>query len=119
LRYVGGMTFTEQTGYRRRAPQAICQDTAALLAVRETNFDLDDRDFVDYFIARTGVRINDNGRGPNYLAHSPCSPQEWAQKKRNIMHDDETFLRIIRGQLEDCWELYCAYELPALRQVAA
>jgi hypothetical protein len=100
------MSFTTQTGYRRQGPQAICQDLDALLAVGETSFDLDDGDFVDYFVARTGVRINDNGRGSDYLAHSPCSPQEWAQKKHDIMHGDETFLRIIRGQLEDCWELY-------------
>ena len=51
------MTFTAQTGYKRSGPVAICQDSEALLAVREFSFDLTDEDFVRYFEDRTGVRI--------------------------------------------------------------
>jgi hypothetical protein len=100
------MSFTAQTGYRRQGPRAICQDAESLLAVRETSFDLADPDFVDYFVARTGVRINDNGRGAEYLDHSPCSPSEWSEVCRDIMQGDDTPTRLLRGKLEDCWELY-------------
>ena len=100
------MSFTTQTGYLRQGPQAICQDLDALLAVRETSFDLSDPDFVAYFVRRTGVRINENGRGVTYKTYSPCSPQEWADVCRDITQGKDQVNRILRGKLEDCWELY-------------
>ncbi len=100
------MSFTTQTGYHRQGPQAICQDLDALLAVRETSFDLSDPDFVAYFVRRTGVRINENGRGATYETYSPCSHQEWADVCQDIKQGKDQVSRILRGKLEDCWELY-------------
>ena len=105
------MSFTQQTGFRRSGPNAICQDHEALLAVREFTFDLNDPDFVSYFESRTGVCISwspacgyDCSDNPPYLA----TEKEWQTICRDTMQGDETFQRIIRGKLEDCWELYRA-----------
>jgi len=105
------MTFTEQTGFRRSGPNAICQDHEALLAVREFTFDLTDPDFVSYFESRTGVCISwspacgyDCSDNPPYLA----TEKEWKTICRDIMRDTDTPTRILRGKLEDCWELYRA-----------
>jgi hypothetical protein len=101
------MTFTEQTGFRRSGPNAICQDHEALLAVSEFNFDLQDEDFVRYFEDRTGVAIIWSPRC-GYAAPFACSDKEWQQVCRDTMQGDETFQRIIRGKLEDAWELWQA-----------
>ena len=101
------MTFTEQTGYKRSGPNAICQDIEALLAVREFSFDLTDEDFVRYFEDRTGVRITWSPRC-DYEHPFACADKEWAKACADIMADDDTPTRILRGQLEDAWELWQA-----------
>jgi hypothetical protein len=101
------MRFTQQTGFRRSGPNAICQDHEALLAVREFTFDLQDEDFVRYFEGRTGVAITWSPRC-GYAAPFACSDKEWQQVCRDTMQGDETFQRIIRGKLEDAWELWQA-----------
>jgi len=101
------MTFTEQTGYKRSGPNAICQDTEALLAVREFSFDLQDEDFVRYFEDRTGVCITWSPRC-DYEHPFACSEKEWAKVCADIMADDDTSDRILRGKLEDAWELWQA-----------
>ena len=104
------MTFTEQTGYKRSGPVAICQDIEALLAVRQFSFDLTDEDFVRYFEDRTGVRITWSPRCGYKHPNPPfaCSDKEWAKVCADIMADDDTPTRILRGQLEDAWELWQA-----------
>jgi hypothetical protein len=97
--------FTAQTGYRRSGPVAICQDIQAFLAVREFSFDLTDEDFVRYFEDRTGVCITWSPRC-GYEHPFACSDKEWAKVCADIMADDETPTRILRGKLEDCWELW-------------
>jgi hypothetical protein len=101
------MTFTEQTGYKRSGPNAICQDTEVLLAVREFSFDLKDEDFVRYFEDRTGVRITWSPRC-GYEHPFACSEKEWAKVCADILVDDDTHDRILRGKLEDAWELWQA-----------
>ena len=101
------MTFTAQTGYHRSGLVAICQDTEALLAVREFSFDLTDEDFVRYSEDRTGVRITWSPRC-GYEHPFACSDKEWAKVCADIMADDDTPTRILRGKLEDCWELWQA-----------
>jgi hypothetical protein len=105
------MSFTQQTGYRRSGPVAICQDHEALLAVREFTFDLNDPDFVSYFESRTGVCISwspacgyDGSDNPPYLA----TEKEWKTICRDIIRGTDMPARILRGKLEDCWELYRA-----------
>lgn len=98
-------SFTAQTGYKRSGPVAICQDTEALLAVREFGFDLQDEDFVRYFEDRTGVCITWSPRC-GYEHPFACSDKEWAKVCADIMVADDTTDRILRGKLEDCWELW-------------
>jgi hypothetical protein len=100
-------TFTAQTGYRRSGPVAICQDIEALLAVREFTFDLNDPDFVSYFESRTGICIS-HSPASDYKLELLATEKEWQAICRDTMQGEETFQRIIRGKLEDCWELYRA-----------
>jgi len=107
------MKFTEQTGYKRSGPVAICQNIEALLAVREFSFDLTDEDFVRYFEDRTGVRITWSprcGYGVTEPDNPPfaCSEAEWKQFCKDVMADADTPTRILRGKLEDAWELWQA-----------
>ena len=101
------MTFTEQTGFRRSGPNAICQDHEALLAVREFTFDLTDPDFVSYFESRTGICIS-HSPASDYKLEFLATEKEWQTICRDTMQGDETFQRIIRGKLEDAWELWQA-----------
>jgi len=104
------MTFTEQTRYKRSGPVAICQDIEALLAVREFSFDLTNEDFVRYFEDRTGVRITWSPRCGYRPPNPPfaCSESEWKQFCKDVMADTDTPTRILRGKLQDCWELWQA-----------
>ena len=101
------MSFTQQTGFRRSGQKAICQDTEALLAVRKFSFDLTNEDFVRYFEDRTGICIT---WSPccDYEFPFACTDKEWQQVCRDTMQGDETFQRVIRGKLEDAWELWQA-----------
>lgn len=99
--------FTEQTKYQRSGPNAICQDIDALLRVTKFNFNLGDEDFVRYFEDRTGVRITWSPRC-DYEHPFACSRNEWSQVMRDIIADQDTPARILRGKLEDAWELWQA-----------
>jgi hypothetical protein len=88
-------TIEQQTGWRRPYPNMICDDGDALARVTQFSFDLDDFEFVAYFIRRTGYNI----------LEADCG---WEECKRSI-HDltlDDTWRKIERGKLQDCWELY-------------
>jgi hypothetical protein len=110
------MTFTEQTGYRRQGPHALCQEHAYLLAATKFDYDLSDPEFVAYFERRTGIALRSTG---SYSSPRHRTREEWDDMAWHIMNGDETPDRILRGRLQDCWELYCAYELPTLPQAAA
>lgn len=103
------MTFTEQTGYRRTGSKSICQDADALLAVQHYNFDgdLNNADFLRYFESRTGICITWSPRC-SYKQPFACSAQEWAEVCAAVMRDEDTPARILRGRLEDAWELWQA-----------
>jgi len=92
---------------------SICQDHKKLLAMRHFDFDLTDMDFVRYYESRTGVMVSLNSDG------SPCNAAEWRETCERIAYPEDTVYRIIRARMQDCWEIYYAYELPALRQMAA
>jgi hypothetical protein len=99
------MTFTEQTGYTRTAPDAICQEQGFLLMAHAWSFDLNEDRFVKYFEERTGVRISWSP-SCDYENPRPCSKAEWRGVVQEIMTDTETSGRIMRGKLEDAWELW-------------
>lgn len=101
------MTFTEQTAYRRTGRKSICQDADALLFVRHYNFDLNNAAFVRYFEERTGIRITWSPRC-GYERPFACSKREWAEACAAIMGDEDAPARLLRGRLEDAWELWQA-----------
>jgi hypothetical protein len=97
---------------------SICQDQKKLMAMRHFDFDLTDMDFVRYYVSRTGDRVNERPCLP-YLTFTPCNEQEWYQTCLDIANPPDTVYHIRRAKMQDCWEIYCAYEMPALRKEAA
>lgn len=93
--------------------KAICQDQAKLLAMRHFDFDLTDMDFVRYFEERTGVQISRTSYGLK------CKEDEWRETCEWIAYPEDMVYRIMRAKLQDCWEIYCEHEMPALRKIAA
>jgi hypothetical protein len=74
-------------------PLAIEQDEAKLLAIRKFTFDINDKQFVEYFIARTGAAITECACG-------------WLKVKALIKNPPDIVWRITRAKLQDCWEIY-------------
>ena len=114
-------SLEDQTGWKRTYPQMICQDPDLLSKVNVFTYNLNDAGFVKYFISRRGVKID----GEEPLLTDPKAEQ------RYLASDDIRYIgtgqpvpmedrlvtlkvyRIMRGQLQDCWELYCAYKNPS------
>jgi hypothetical protein len=92
---------------------SICQDQSKLLAMRHFDFDLTDMDFVRYYESRTGDLVSRNSNG------SLCNADQWRETCEWIAYPEDTVYRIRRAKMQDCWEIYCAYEMPALRKEAA
>jgi hypothetical protein len=109
-------TIKEQTGWVRPHPKAICQNPLILLQVTQFHYDLDNDDFVKYFIGRTGVVIKDYTcpRTGNVLPGPECGWEKvkdhWANPTVEI---DTVHWILTRAKLQDCWELYCA-SLPVM-----
>lgn len=129
-------SFTAQTGYKRLTPVAICQDIDTLLSVTEYSFDAGNAEFISYFTSRTGVVLDGNHpeicrRRALGLLMTEVPPLSFYQAI--IALDDEAYLsselityaygskkgqvipceernlrthRILRGKLQDCWELF-------------
>lgn len=96
------MTFTAQTGYHRPHPRGLCQDHAYLLAATSFDFDLSDADFVTYFKTRTGIDL----RETSYKVSRHRTAEEWQFLVGELITGQDTHSRLMRGKLQDCWELY-------------
>jgi hypothetical protein len=101
------MTFTAQTGYHRPHPRGICQDHDFLLAVTQCDFDLTDPEFVAYFEGRTGVQLRKTGP---YKNPRQRTPEEWESMVAEITSSNDMPILVLRGRLQDCWELYQSVE---------
>lgn len=92
-------SIEQQTGWKRPYPQMICQDPEVRLAIREFDYDLNNPEFVKYYKSRTGVQID----------QFSC-PRAWDSFKSVELNPNcivgETHLRLMRGALQDCWELF-------------
>ncbi len=113
-------TILQQTGWQRPFPQCICQDLKVLQRISIYSFDLSDRKFRDYVAARTGV-VYDYGT-PAQIAERIDFYQNWSdddiRSRPDFTYADQTsvsiedravwikIVRISRGKLQDCWELY-------------
>lgn len=111
----------EQTGWKRpgHRSEMICQDMDTLLSVYEYDFDLNDRGFRAYFTARTGIdfygcfkdRLQDwsfRDIFAHYFAYYVANPDRMCDEfnaKENA-DIDVKIIKILRGRLQDCWELY-------------
>lgn len=100
--------------------ETICQDEEVLLKICAYNFDLEDEEFVRYFIARTGILIGQEEK-PEFAKWVLTSPEadHWLLtspdykylngamvpfgRRREI---DVKINRILKGRLQDCWELF-------------
>ena len=109
-------TIESQTGWKRPFPKTILQDVDVLLKIHEYSYDLNRVGFHGYFISRTG-------RGLTVREKWLCSiPIESAERyiltsggmkyeTGDIIPLEErpdyvTSHKILRAQLQDCWELY-------------
>jgi len=114
-------TIFQQTGWSRPYPLMICQKHDVLLAITEFSFDMADQDFLNYFRSRTGLQVGkeDNPAQSTFLLTSPDaekwlleSPEyRYLQSGRTVPFGKEReqavkVRRIIKGRLQDCWELY-------------
>jgi hypothetical protein len=99
------MTFTEQTGHRRRHPAELCQDLDVLAKAWNWTFNLGDLVFVEYFQKRTGIMITWSSSS-TYQKPEVCSLEEWHKICQSIMHGKETVDHILRAKLEDVWEIW-------------
>ena len=117
------ITIEKQTGWKRPHPEMICQDISILMKIDEYFFDLENEDFIKYFIKRTGIVITDS------------SLQPWEKTKEDLNDPNhENFIlksesfeylngdmvplsgnerttiakghKILKGKLQDCWELF-------------
>jgi hypothetical protein len=82
-------TIESQTGWKRTFPKMLCQDIKVLEKVKHYTFDINNRTFTEHFVARTGVDI----------LHPDV-------KIDLVLISDDRHCKIVRGQLQDCWELF-------------
>jgi hypothetical protein len=112
-------TITEQTGWIRDYPKMICQNFKALARVNELSFDVNNTEFIEYFRCRTGVVWNDNLKwlatsddAENHLLTSTelfyitCKMIPFGKERESMV----THNRILKGKLQDCWELFTSVE---------
>ncbi len=119
-------SVTQQTGWRRPAPTAICQDHQVLLAITEFDFDLTDPGFQAYARSRGvlhGCGIPGSHRWRFTADHAatrddfmadPCfrSPDPGPITSAVYLYPPEEMethwriMRLAKAKLQDCWELY-------------
>jgi hypothetical protein len=99
------MTFTEQTGHRRRHPAELCQDLDVLAKAWNWTFNLRDLVFVGYFQKRTGIMITWTSSSTYENPEKMCI-DEWHQFYPSIMQGNETSDHLLRAKLEDVWEIW-------------
>lgn len=112
--------FTEQTGWKRPYPKAICQDWESLSRVNEFSFDVNNSEFIEYFRCRTGVVWDDHKAwittsddAENWLLNSLDFKYMISQEPIEFGREREVKVllnRILKGQLQDCWELFTIVE---------
>jgi len=111
----------EQTGWKRPYSRQICQEHDILLKITEYSYDLNNEEFVKYFISRTGILILKEDR-PDISYFTLAFPfeqvEEWLLYSPNYTRldgqpvDPESrkfdvkINKLIRGRLQDCWELW-------------
>ena len=108
-------SFEDQTGWQSPMPgKSICQDPKYLLRVKNFSYDLEDYEFIKYFTNRTGICL-DIYVNPITKKIEPAGDMpfdEWKSgpgNRNSKLLDPEgkdRFLLIIRGRLQQAWELY-------------
>jgi hypothetical protein len=116
-------SITEQTGWKRPSPVAICQGFDVLRKVTEYDFDLSNLEFQNYCRAR-GVlyKAGCNNRFKFTADHSATKdrffdefryaieyPEGSGQRYRFTDDEMETHWKIMlaaKGAMQDCWELF-------------
>ena len=113
-------TIEQQTNWKRPVPTMICQDHDVLMAITEYSFDMDDEAFMAYARSRTGIQFGkeDKAELARFLLTDPDADR-WLLESPDFRYlngemvpfgrDRELkvkFHKIMRGRLQDCWELY-------------
>lgn len=115
------MSFCEQTGWERVHPLQICQVASVLESVSTFTYDLNDQAFLKYFLCRCGIDFATNlspekrfflsGSWKEVLTWFMASPEfKYEVSGLQVNTEDRQFFarmwKIMRGQLQDCWDIY-------------
>lgn len=112
-------TIYEQTGWKRKYPNMICQDINTLLKITEYSYDLTNKNFIKYFISRTCIQLGKEDN-PNlaYFLLTSDHATTWLLNSKDYKyangenvttkdrHIDVEINKIQCGKLQDCWELF-------------
>jgi hypothetical protein len=88
-------------GFRALGPVHICQDVEVLERFAEFDYCLEDTAFLDYFESRTGLQLRWCDCCPGNRRLGAC----WGRKVESIAAE-ERWCRILRGQIQDVWEIW-------------
>lgn len=119
----------EQTGWRRANPLQVCQDVDVLASIAAYSYDVDNPAFAAYFLRRTGIDIAwamTHGPRPEWSRFFLSAPwdevEAWILTSQDYTYlatgrpvDDRCrrstllILKITRGKLQDCWEIFHAW----------
>lgn len=86
-------TIFEQTGWTGLTNKTICQDNDVLLKITEYDYDLKDPEFYKYCQSRIG-----------FEPAKTTATFEWLANHHILTVD--ACLKIWRGKLQDCWEIF-------------
>lgn len=125
---MGAFSVEQQTGWRRPGAVAICQDIDVLARVSQYDFDLSDVRFLAYAHARGVLYKAGNCQSRRWQATAdhalsreafladryfqlsephPVTGQQHAYSPED-METHWRIMKIAKGGLQDCWQLYCA-----------
>ncbi len=117
-------TIEQQTGWKRPSPKTRCQKPAILLKITTYSYNLDDRQFLLFFEKRTGIQLNKKDPQVSKWLFTKwlltdSNVEGWLRTSNEHVYSDGRRVplgkqrelavrnnRIMRGRLQDCWELY-------------
>lgn len=125
------MTIYEQTGWVRPAPKAICQDIAILEKITVFAYDLKHHGFLDYVMARTGIKLASAACGlERMLALDAMSEGEYLKQPEccealkplgatkgyrytpGEIVSNMAIRNLRKAQIQDCWEVFIDVYIP-------
>ena len=113
-------TIYEQTGWKGAMPVTICQDFGTLIKVSEYDFDMENKDFLEYARsrgalwkagekARFAFTANHKATKADFMAAFPLAQLYKGNRYAYTADEMETHWNIMlaaKGSMQDCWEIF-------------